>query len=214
MSAAVLIALLTAVLSAGLAWLLTPVLRPFLEDDSKRVRSLLRVPVAVLAGLGGLGAAGLADSTAELVAFASVGVGCALLVVIDLMVRRLPDVLVAGTAAVLVVSLAVAAAMSDEWSAFGRSLLAGVVLLAGYFLLALIAPSGLGLGDVKFAFLIGGFLGWFGWPYVAVGTVLGFIINGLIALAVLASRRGGRDTQIPFGPSMVLGAVCALALLR
>ncbi|MCH8566092.1 A24 family peptidase [Nesterenkonia sp. LB17] len=207
------IPLLTALLAAVLGGLLSPALRPFLQDDSERVGSLLRVPVAVLAALAGFGAASVADSAAELVAFAAVGVGCALLVVIDLMVRRLPDVLVACTAVALLVPLAVAAATADEWSTFGRSLLAAVVLLAGYFLLALIAPSGLGLGDVKFAFLVGGFLGWFGWSHVAAGTVLGFTINGVIALLVLASRNGGRDTQIPFGPSMALGAVCAVALL-
>ena len=80
--------------------------------------------------------------------------------------------------------------------------------------LALIAPAGLGLGDVKFSAVIGGLLGWFGWHHVAMGTVLGFTINGVVALVVLLVVRGGRRMQIPFGPSMVLGAVCALALLR
>lgn len=214
MSEPFVIPLATALFAALLGWQLTPVLRPFLEGDSEKVGALLRVPVAALAALSGLGAANLAQSVAELVAFAAVGTGCSLLVVIDLMVRRLPDVLVAGTTVALLAPLVVAAAMSDEWSAFGRSLFAAVVLLLGYFLLALIAPAGLGLGDVKFAFLIGGFLGWFGWSHVAVGTVLGFVINGAIALMVLLSRRGSRDTQIPFGPSMVLGTICALVFLR
>lgn len=209
----ILILLLTALCAAIAAWLLTPVLRPFLEDDSERVRNLLRVPVAALAALGGFGAAGIADSAVELLALSVAGVGGALLVVIDLMVRRLPDVLVAWTAVALLALLGAEAATGDEWSAFGRSLLAAVVLLVGYFLLALIAPRGLGLGDVKFAFLIGAFLGWFGWDHVAVGTVLGFVINGVVALVVLASHRGGRDTQIPFGPSMVLGAAGAVLVL-
>ncbi|MGJ9372364.1 prepilin peptidase [Nesterenkonia sp. CF4.4] len=208
------ITLATALLAAILGWLLTPVLRPFLERDAERMGNLLRVPVAALAASAGLGAVTVAHSAAELAAFAAAGVGCSLLVVIDLMVRRLPDVLVASTAVALLVPLAVAAGVSDEWSAFGRSLLAAVVLLIGYFLLALIAPSGLGLGDVKFAFLIGAFLGWFGWPYVAVGTVLGFVINGVVALVVLVGRRAGPDTQVPFGPSMIFGAVCALVLLN
>lgn len=214
MSAALVTSLLTAVLSGVLAWLLTPVLRPFLKDDSERVLGMLRAPVAAVAALSGFGAANLAHSAAEMVAFAAVGVGCALLVVVDLMVRRLPDVLVAGTTVALLVPLALAAAISDEWSALGRSLLAAVVLLAVYFLLALIAPNGLGLGDVKFAFVVGGFLGWFGWNHVLMGTVLGFIINGAVALVVLLVVRGGSGMQIPFGPSMVLGAVSALALLR
>lgn len=108
--------------------------------------------------------------------------------------------------------LASAAAMAGEWSAFGRSLLSGVVLLAGYFLLALIAPNGLGLGDVKFAAVVGAFLGWFGWAEVAVGTVLGFVINGVVALAILVSGRGDRTSDVPFGPSMILGAVIAVMI--
>lgn len=214
MSVPFLLPLVTALFAALLGWQLTPLLRPFLEGDAERIGSLLRVPVAALAALAGLGAANVAQSAAELAAFTAAGVGCALLVVIDLMVRRLPDVLVAGTTVALLLPLAVAAGMSDEWAAFGRGLLAAVVLLAGYFLLALIAPAGLGLGDVKFAFLIGGLLGWFGWSHVAIGTVLGFVINGAVALMVLLSRRGGRDTQVPFGPSMMSGAVCALVLLQ
>ncbi|MGJ9405725.1 prepilin peptidase [Nesterenkonia aurantiaca] len=212
MSESLLGPLVTALVSALSAWLLTPILHPFLEEDSKRTGCRLRVPAAALAALAGLGATSIAGNASELVAFTAVGVGCALLVVTDLLVRRLPDVLVAGTALALLLPLASAAAMTDEWSAFGRSILSAVVLLAGYFLLAFIAPNGLGLGDVKFAVVVGAFLGWFGWAEVAVGTVLGFVINGVVALAILVSGRGDRTSDVPFGPSMILGAVIAVMM--
>ncbi|MGJ9426443.1 prepilin peptidase [Nesterenkonia halotolerans] len=173
-------------------------------------RLRLHVPLAMILGAG---AAVVAENTGELLAFTAAGVGSSLLAVIDLCVRRLPDVFVLGTGAALMLPLAAAAASGSQWGDFGRSLLAAVVLLTGYFLLALISPAGLGLGDVKFAAVIGAFLGWFGWSHVAAGTVLGFTINGVLALLVLLTRRGGRDSEVPFGPSMILGAVGAVALL-
>jgi leader peptidase (prepilin peptidase) / N-methyltransferase len=199
----------TALLTALLAWCFTPVVRAFAEPGTVWLRTRAHLPLAALTGWG---AAVVAESAAELVAFAAVGVGCSLLIVIDLASHRLPDLLVVVTLGALLAPLAIAAAIGDEWSAFGRSLLAGVVLLLGYFLLALITPSGLGLGDVKFASVIGCLLGWFGWNEVAMGTLLGFTVNGVIALVLVLTRRGGRSSEIPFGPSMVLGAVLALAI--
>lgn len=191
------------------AWLLTPVVKVFIDSQSLWVRSHAHLYLAALAGVG---AAALADNAFELLAFTGAAVGCALLIVIDLAVHRLPDLLVAGTGLVLLVSLAGTAAVDDAWNAFGRSILASVILLCAYFVLALITPTGLGLGDVKFAAVIGLLLGWFGWTEVAIGTLLGFTLNGTIALVMIISRRGNHDSEVPFGPSMVLGAALALAI--
>lgn len=65
---------------------------------------------------------------------------------------------------------------------------------------------------MKFAGIIGGFLGWFGWPEVGIGTLLAFVLNGLIALIVLLSRRGSMRSGIPFGPAMMAGAVLAVVI--
>lgn len=200
---------IAAAIASLAAWLLTRAMTPFLDAGSLWLRSRLHVLIAAVAALG---AVAVADTLPELVAFTAAGVGCALLIVIDLAVHRLPDVLVAGTLSVLLLPLGVAAAVGGQWEAWGRSLLAALVLVLCYFVLALIAPAGLGLGDVKFAAVIGALLGWFGWSQVAMGTLLGFILNGVIALVMLISRRGHRTSDVPFGPSMMLGAVLALAL--
>ncbi|WP_324650157.1 A24 family peptidase [Georgenia sp. H159] len=204
------VALGTALVAAAAAWLLTPRVALLVPAGSWAVRSR---PHVLLAGAAGLGAGVLADGVAELVAFTAAGVGCALLAVVDLAVRRLPDRLVAGTLLVLLAPLVVAAASGAGWGALGRALLAAVVLVVGYFVLAFISPSGLGLGDVKFAAVVGVFLGWFGWPYVAVGTLLAFVLNAAVAVLVLLSRRGTRESQIPFGPAMMLGATLAVITL-
>jgi leader peptidase (prepilin peptidase)/N-methyltransferase len=112
----------------------------------------------------------------------------------------------------MVVMLGIASATGIGWAPFGRALLAAAVLVAAYFTLAFIDPAGLGLGDVKFAAVIGLLLGWFGWSHVAVGTLLAFLINGLVALVVLLRRGKAEGSEVAFGPSMILGAVLALAL--
>lgn len=165
----------------------------------------------VLAAAGGAGASVLASGWAELVAFCLLAVACGLLMAIDLAVYRLPDVIVGPMYPVLLAALAVAAAVSGDWGALGRALAAGGVLLAGYFALAWINPTGLGLGDVKLSGLLGAFLGWLGWPAVVAGTLAAFVINAVIALALLAAGRVGVKSGIAFGPAMVVGAAAGAA---
>lgn len=200
---------LTAVVAAGVAWLLTSQVSAAPTRESGWLRSRAHVP---LAAAGGAGAAALADGWAELAGFAAAAVGCALLAVIDLAVRRLPDRVVGATLLGLVLPLVLEAALSGAWPDLGRAGLGALALMVGYFVLAFIAPSGLGLGDVKFAAVIGAFLGWFGWWEVGAGTLLAFIINAFVALVVLVSRHGSRRSQVPFGPAMMAGAVAAVLL--
>ncbi|MDR7328515.1 prepilin peptidase [Corynebacterium guangdongense] len=207
----VLVTVLAAGLAAVAAELLSGQLRTYIPQPAGWVRSR---PHVLLAALAGAGAAVLAEGWGELIAFTAAAVGGALLVVIDLAVHRLPDRIVGATLLALLGGLLVAAAGGETgWEQWGRALLAGAALFGGYFLLAWIAPAGLGLGDVKFAAVIGVFLGWFGWQQVAAGTLLAFAFNAVVAVGVLVSRRGGRGTDIPFGPWMVAGAVAAVILL-
>ncbi len=161
---------------------------------------------ALFATLGGAGAALLASSWVETVAFGVLALACALLVTIDLAEHRLPDVIVLPMYPILLGGLAVAAAVSGDWGDLGRSAAAMAVLGAGYFALAWINPSGLGLGDVKLAGLLGVFLGWFGWANVLAGTLAAFLLGGAFAVVLLISRRANRRTAFPFGPWMVAGA--------
>lgn len=165
----------------------------------------------VLAAAGGAGAAVLARGWAELVAFAVLALACGLLMAIDLAVFRLPDMIVGPMYPVCAVLLTVAAAVSGDWGALGRAAAAAGVLLVGYFLLALINPSGLGLGDVKLSGLLGAFLGWLGWPAVMAGTLAAFVLNAVVALVLLTAGRVGAKSGIAFGPAMVVGAAVGAA---
>jgi leader peptidase (prepilin peptidase) / N-methyltransferase len=82
---------------------------------------------------------------------------------------------------------------------------------AGFFFLIafLTYRAGLGLGDVKFALLLGAGLG----KAVVLGIFLGMFAAG-IAGFVLIARQGleARKQTIPLGPFLALGAVISLLL--
>ena len=91
-------------------------------------------------------------------------------------------------------------------------LIAMSVLWSFYFALAFLYPGGMGFGDVKLAGLLGLYLGWLGWSSVLVGTFTGFLLGGLVGVALLATRKATRRSAIPFGPAMLAGALLAVFL--
>jgi leader peptidase (prepilin peptidase)/N-methyltransferase len=143
-------------------------------------------------------------------AFAFLGVIGVALAQIDLAVQRLPDRLTLAGYPALLVLLALAAAVTGSWAAFGRALLGGLALGAGYLVLALIGTGQLGGGDVKLAGLIGLALGWAGWRTLVAGAILGFVLAAVIGLAGLAARRISRRSMMSFGPFMLAGAMLAV----
>jgi len=76
--------------------------------------------------------------------------------------------------------------------------------------LALASPGGLGMGDVKLAALLGLYLGWLGWAAVVLGALAGFVVQAVVALALLAARRIGLRGELPFGPAMLAGAALVI----
>jgi leader peptidase (prepilin peptidase)/N-methyltransferase len=132
------------------------------------------------------------------------------LAVIDLDVRRLPDLIVLPSYLVGGVLLGTAAAANGDWASAGRGLAAMAALGAVYFGLSLAYPGGMGFGDVKLAGLLGLYLGWLGWSAVWVGTFAGFLLGGLVGVALLATRKAGRRSAIAFGPAMLGGALVAV----
>jgi leader peptidase (prepilin peptidase) / N-methyltransferase len=128
---------------------------------------------------------------------------CATLVAIsaaDLEHRIVPNVIVLPTAPI-VLGAQTALHLSAEWTiaAFAAS---GFLLLA-----ALLYPGGMGMGDVKLAFLLGAMLG----RTVAVAFAVG-MVSALVPSIWLFIRHGSkaRKMKIPFAPFLAFGAVLAL----
>ena len=134
---------------------------------------------------------------------AAAAVFCATLVVVtatDISHRIVPNVVVLPAAAV-VLALMTVAEPSPQW-AIGAAAASGFLFAA-----ALAYPSGMGMGDVKLALLMGAALG----RTVSVALLLG-MIAALVPSIVLLARHGSkaRKMAIPFAPFLALGSVVAL----
>jgi leader peptidase (prepilin peptidase)/N-methyltransferase len=143
-------------------------------------------------------------------AFAYLAVIGVALTQIDVAVQRLPDRLTLPAYPALVVLLAIAAAAQDDWDAFGRAVLGGLVVGAGYLLLGIASGGQVGGGDIKLAGLAGMVLGWLSWHALIVGACAGFLLAGLISAGLLVTRRIRRGSPISFGPYLLGGTLLAL----
>ncbi|MEV0574041.1 A24 family peptidase [Streptomyces sp. NPDC050392] len=160
-----------------------------------------------------LGCAALAATTGtrpELVVWLLLAPVAVLLAAIDRRVHRLPDRLTLPAAAAAAGLLGIAALLPEHGGAWLSALFGGAALGVFYFVLFLINPNGMGFGDVKLALSLGVTLGWYGWPVVFVGGFAGFLFGAVYGLGLVALRRAGRKTGIPFGPFMIAGALLGI----
>jgi leader peptidase (prepilin peptidase)/N-methyltransferase len=153
---------------------------------------------------------GLDPVLPALLALAATGV---VLSIVDLTEHRLPNAVLLPTLVVLAVLLVLASALSGEWMSLLWALAGGAGMFALYLVLALISPSAMGMGDVKFAAPLGLVLGWFGWTVWLWGVLAGFVVGGVVSLVALALQRVSLRGSIPFGPSMLAGALLAVLIL-
>ncbi len=118
--------------------------------------------------------------------------------VVDLRVRRLPNLLtLPGSAAIVGFALGTGEA---------RGAVAGALMLAGsYLMLHLVAPTGMGAGDVKLAIGLGAATGMAG----ASAWLLGAALAPVLTAAVGVSR-GRPDITVAHGPSMCAATAVAL----
>ena len=114
--------------------------------------------------------------------------------------RIIPNRIVVPAAAIVLVARTVIDP-SPEWAL-------GALAAGGFLFLALLAyPSGMGMGDVKLALLLGAMLG------RTVGVALMFgMVAALVPSIVLMVRHGSaaRKMALPFGPFLALGGLVAL----
>ncbi|MFF9125798.1 prepilin peptidase [Streptomyces sp. NPDC014889] len=135
-----------------------------------------------------------------------------LLAVVDFRVRRLPDVLTLPLAGAALALLGLAALVPGHAGHWPTALQGAFALGAGYFVLFLVNPAGMGFGDVKLALGAGAVLGWYGWPVVLLGTFAGFLFGALYGGALVVVRRAGRKTAIAFGPFLIAGAFAGVLI--
>jgi leader peptidase (prepilin peptidase)/N-methyltransferase len=135
------------------------------------------------------------------------GLFCAALVIlsaIDLERRIIPNrIVVPAGLVILLGDIAVEPHRAKEW------VIAAFATMFGALAVSLATRGGIGMGDVKLAFLLGAGLGW----HVLGSLVLAMLATFVVALAILArSGLAARKDTIPFGPFLAFGAVLALFL--
>ena len=110
---------------------------------------------------------------------------------------------------VILVGLVASLAIASFWPGVGpvKALIgAGAgfgILLALY----LIPGFVIGEGDVKLAAVVGAATGF---PIVAVGLGLSFVMGGVVAMLLIVTRRSRRKAEIPFGPFIAASAMITL----
>lgn len=145
-------------------------------------------------------------------AYLVAAVAGAILTVIDVRTHRLPNRIVVPALIVTIALLTASCAFGAPWAALVRALGAGAALFFFFVVLRVAGRGAIGGGDVKLAALVGVVLGWVGWSAVLLGVVVAFLVGGVVAVVLLATRRATGATRIPFGPFLVIGAwVGALA---
>ena len=147
---------------------------------------------------------------AALPAYLALALACVTLVVIDLDSKLLPNRITYPALGLVAALLLAASLVEHDLGRMGRALAAAGLAGAAMLALAFVSPGGMGLGDVKFALVLGLALGWLGWSAVVAGFVSAFLLGGLAALTALLVLRAGRKTQLPFGPWLALGALLAV----
>ncbi len=85
--------------------------------------------------------------------------------------------------------------------------LGGGIGFALFLLIALVSRGGMGWGDVKLAALIGLATGF---PLVFLAIIMGAILGGIVAVALVIAKRRKRRETIPFGPFLALATMITL----
>lgn len=163
------------------------------------ITAILVIAFVAVEGLGWLGIAHCAFS-----------VFAVQLSVIDWRLRILPNALLLPFGLMSGALLFASAASVQGWSDYGRALLGSGLLFLAYLIMATLSPSGLGMGDVKLAAVVGLFLAYQGWDTLFFGAAAGFIAGAIIGLSLLVVRSAKLKSLVPFGPSMLGGATVAL----
>jgi leader peptidase (prepilin peptidase)/N-methyltransferase len=169
---------------------------PYLRSPRRRVAA-----GAVAALAGGAAVARYHGSSGGWVAACAAAV-LVVLAAIDIESRKVPNAIVVPAGCLV---LAARVFLDPRWSwpvaAFAAAL--------SFFVLAIMRPGALGMGDVKLVFLMGALLG---------SAILAALVVGTLSAAVVGSlliARHGRDarlTSIPYAPFLVCGALVALLL--
>lgn len=149
-------------------------------------------------------------AAAELPAFLTLAAVLLAVSVIDLEHYIVPNRIVIAALVIAVPLLFVASIAHDDLWTFWRSLAAAVGAAASLFVIHLVSPRGMGMGDVKLALVLGLHLGWLSVGHVLLGLFLGFLLGSVVGLALIVLTSRSRKSAVPFAPFLAAGTMLAV----
>lgn len=169
--------------------------------------------MVLAAGLAGAGMANTVEVSWVLLPYLGFLFLSSALLVTDLASFRIVDRLnLPGTLA-LAVALAGASLAMGTIDVLVRGLFGGLAYFAGTLVLFLVVRGrGFGAGDVKLSFQLGLFTAYVSWGTLGWAVFATAMIGGVLAMGLLVLGKASRDTELPYGPPMILGAWLAIAL--
>jgi leader peptidase (prepilin peptidase) / N-methyltransferase len=162
----------------------------------------LTAAVLVWSGLRGL----------PLIAYAWWAVVGVVLAFVDLAVQRLPARLSYAAAGGLIAVLFADALVTHHWRPWVRSILGALVTAAVVAVCAVVMPTLVHWGDVRYALAIGAAAAWPGWLTLYAAAFLATLSAALVGLGLMMSGRARLTTHLAQGPFWCAGTLVALLL--
>lgn len=106
--------------------------------------------------------------------------------------------------------LFLAAAITGAWDRLAVAIACAAGWFAVFFAINLVDSRMLGFGDVRLAPVLGLGLGWLGVRYVVLGFLVANLIGAVIGLGLMAAKRAQRNSRVPYGVFLALGAYVAI----
>jgi leader peptidase (prepilin peptidase) / N-methyltransferase len=189
-------------------------LRPMVAGSSARTSPGSALPApGVLEGLTAAVFAALAyriGMQLELLVLSVVAVTGVPLAALDLIARKLPNVLV-GATYLGVMALLVLDTILNGPSHLIRALgcMAAAIVVHG----VLYASGGLGGGDLKLVGVLAAALGWLNWTATWTGLVTGWLLASAAVLLGRAFRDKKRRPEVPLGLFLIIGTLTTALVL-
>ncbi len=94
---------------------------------------------------------------------------------------------------------------------FSGALGAALAFLFFFILVSVSRERWMGMGDAHLAILVGLVLGW---PTILLALILAFGIGAVVGVALIAAKKKTMQSQIPFAPFLVTGAILAIFIYQ
>ena len=130
--------------------------------------------------------------------------------VIDLELQIIPNRIVYPTIALSLPLLALAALAKTDIGPLVTALAGAGIAFAILLVVHLISPASMGFGDVRLAFILGLFLGWFDLSQLAIGLFVGFALGAIVGIGLMLFGGHNRKDSVSFGPFLAAGAAIAV----